>query len=301
MNSEEVSGIILIDKPAKMTSHDVVFAMRRLFNTKKTGHTGTLDPDATGLLVVLVGRAAKAAEYITADDKVYETVMTLGVTTDTQDAGGNILSQSENIPDENTVMQAVSSFVGDYDQVPPMYSAIKQNGRKLVDLARKGVSVERRARPVNIRKIDCEKINEREYKMTVTCSKGTYIRTLCDDIGKKLGCGACMSSLRRIKSGGYDISGAVTLGECKNMTAEELSSRLLDVETLFSDLPVVFPEGFFLHLCKSGAELYQKKIKTSFDVGQRVRLYDELGFFALGEVREFDEGTAIKPIKVFRL
>lgn len=298
---KEPNGIILIDKPQGITSHDAVFAMRRLLHTNKTGHTGTLDPDATGLLVVLAGRAAKAAEYITSDDKVYEAKLTLGVATDTQDAGGKVIFQSDMIPEETAVLNTVASFCGEYEQTPPMYSAIKQNGRKLVDLARRGVETERQARTVRIHGIDCEKISEREYFMRVSCSKGTYIRTLCDDIGRILGCGGCMSGLRRIKSGRYDVKDAVTLERCREMTFEELTSRIIDTETLFYDLPVVRPEGFFLHLCKSGAELYQKKIKTGFAVGQRVRLYDEEGFFALGEVRQFEEGEAIKPVKVFRL
>ena len=298
---KEPNGIILIDKPQGITSHDAVFAMRRLLRTKKTGHTGTLDPDATGLLVVLAGRAAKAAEYITADDKVYEAKLTLGVATDTQDSGGRAIFQSDDIPNEETVLNTVRSFCGEYGQIPPMYSAIKQNGRKLVDLARRGIETERQARTVRIYGIDCAKLSEREYFMRVSCSKGTYIRTLCDDIGRSLGCGGCMSGLRRIRSGGYDVKDAVTLDRCKEMTYEELTSRVIDTETLFSDLPVVRPEGFFLHLCKSGAELYQKKINTRFAVGQRVRLYDEEGFFALGEVRQFEEGEAIKPVKVFRL
>ena len=298
---DEPNGIILIDKPQGITSHDAVFTMRRLLHTKKTGHTGTLDPDATGLLVVLVGRAAKAAEYIVSEDKVYEATLLLGVATDTQDSGGQVVFQSGDIPGELSVYRAVSSFIGDYSQVPPMYSAIKQNGRKLVDLARKGIETERQARPVVIHDIECDRKSEREYSLTVHCSKGTYIRTLCDDIGKKLGCGGCMSSLRRIKSGSFDVADALTLDECRSMFYEELCSRLIDTESLFCDLPAVRPEGFFLHLCKSGAELYQKKINTAFDIGQRVRLYDGDGFFALGEVREFEEGTAIKPVKVFRL
>ena len=298
---DEPNGIILIDKPQGITSHDAVFAMRRLLHTKKTGHTGTLDPDATGLLVVLAGRAAKAAEYIVSEDKVYEATLLLGIATDTQDAGGSAVFTSEDVPDESAVLAAAASFVGKYAQVPPMYSAIKQNGRKLVDLARKGIETERQPRNVVIYGIECKKQSEKEYKMRVNCSKGTYIRTLCDDIGKKLGCGGCMSSLRRIKSGCYDVKDAVPLEECKKMTYEELTARLVDTESLFSDLPIVRPEGFFLHLCKSGAELYQNKIKTDHRLGQRVRLYDENGFFALGEVRQFDGGEAIKPIKVFRL
>ncbi|MBQ7699845.1 MAG: tRNA pseudouridine(55) synthase TruB [Clostridia bacterium] len=297
----EPDGIILIDKPKGITSHDAVNRMRRLLRTKKIGHTGTLDPDATGLLVVLAGRAAKAAEYITSDEKVYEATLRLGISTDTQDISGEIISESDIIPDSEKVLAAVRSFEGGYMQIPPMYSAIKQNGRKLVDLARRGIEIEREPRKVEITDIKAEKINESNYSLYVKCSKGTYIRTLCDDIGKKLGCGGCMASLRRIKSGDFDIKDAVTLPECDNMTYDRLCNRLMATESLFSSLPVLKLDGFFLKLCKSGCEIYQKKINTSYDLGQRVRLYDEEGFFALGEVRDYEDGSAVKSIKVFRL
>ena len=297
----EPDGIILIDKPKGITSHDAVNRMRRLLRTKKIGHTGTLDPDATGLLVVLVGRAAKAAEYITADEKEYDAVLRLGICTDTQDISGKIISETENVPDAGKVLRVISSFEGEYMQTPPMYSALKQNGRKLVDLARRGIEVEREPRKVEIININAEKINDNDYKMTVRCSKGTYIRTLCDDIGKKIGCGGCMASLRRTKSGGYGIEDALTLDECGNMTYEQLCERLVPTESLFSSLPVIKLSGFFLKLCKSGCEIYQKKINTCYDPGQRVRLYDDEGFFSLGEIREFDGGSAVKSIKVFRL
>ena len=297
----EPDGIILIDKPKGITSHDTVYRLRRLLRTKKTGHTGTLDPDATGLLVVLVGRAAKAAEYIVSDEKEYDAVLRLGISTDTQDTGGKIISECENIPARDEVYDIISSFEGEYMQTPPMYSALKQNGRKLVDLARRGIEIDREPRTVEIKQIKAERINETDYKMTVICSKGTYIRTLCDDIGKKLGCGGCMASLRRTKSGGYDIENALTLDECESMTYEQLCEKLIPTETLFTSLPVIQLSGFFLKLCKSGCEIYQKKINTEYELGQRVRLYDEEGFFALGEIREFEDGSAVKSIKVFRL
>lgn len=297
----EPDGIILIDKPKGITSHDTVNRLRRLLRTKKIGHTGTLDPDATGLLVVLVGRAAKAAEYITADEKSYEAVMRLGVATDTQDTSGQVISSCSDIPGEDAVKDAINGFAGEYMQTPPMYSALKKDGQKLVNLARRGIEIEREPRPVEIKEIKAEKINGTDYKMTVRCSKGTYIRTLCDDIGKKLGCGGCMASLRRVKSGGFDIKDALTLMECEELPYELLCEKLMLTEELFSSLPVVTLSGFFLKLCKSGCEIYQKKINTSFDTGERVRLYDSDGFFALGEVREFEDGSAVKSIKVFRL
>ena len=297
----EPDGIILIDKPRGITSHSAVNRMRRLLRTQKTGHTGTLDPDATGLLVVLAGRAAKAAEYIESDEKEYEATLRLGVATDTQDAGGRILYQSDMIPDEQAVCAAALSFAGEYSQIPPMYSALKQNGRKLVDLARRGIEVERQPREVFIKDIKIKKIDDADYSLSVVCSKGTYIRTLCDDIGKALGCGGCMASLRRIRSGNFSINDAVTLDECEKLSYEKLCARIMPTESLFYGLPTVKLSGFFLKLCKSGCQIYQSKIKTGFAVGQRVRIYDDDGFFALGEVFDFEEGTAVKSIKVFRL
>ena len=297
----EPDGIILIDKPKGITSHDTVNRLRRLLRTKRIGHTGTLDPDATGLLVVLVGRAAKAAEYITTDEKVYDATLRLGISTDTQDISGQIITQSSKVPCENDVLDTVNGFAGEYMQTPPMYSAIKRDGHKLVDLARRGIEIEREPRAVEIKEIKAKRINGTDYKLTIRCSKGTYIRTLCDDIGKKLGCGGCMASLRRTKSGGFDIADALSLEQCADMTYEQLCEKLKATESLFSSYPVITLNGFFLKLCKSGCEIYQKKIKTSFDVGQRVRIYDEEGFFALGEVRDYEDGSAVKSIKVFRL
>ncbi len=297
----EPDGILLIDKPQGITSHDAVFRLRRLLRTKKTGHTGTLDPDATGLLVVLAGRAAKAAEYITANDKTYEATLKLGIATDTQDITGTVISRSDDLPEPEEVIAAAKSFTGVYSQIPPMYSALKRNGRKLVDLARRGIEIEREAREVNISELDAAPLGDGLYSLKVSCSGGTYIRTLCDDIGKKLGCGGCMASLRRLRSGGYDVKDAIPLKDCESLSYEQLCGRLIPTETLFADLPVLTLGGFFLKLCKSGCEIYEKKIGVSYAPGTRLRLYDEDGFFALGEVREYEEGAAVKSIKVFRL
>ncbi|MBO4869707.1 MAG: tRNA pseudouridine(55) synthase TruB [Clostridia bacterium] len=294
-------GILLINKPQGITSHDAVYRLRRLLRTQKIGHTGTLDPDATGLLVVLAGRASKAAEYVTANEKTYRCTFILGITTDTQDVTGAVTARCEKIPGEDDVLYAVSSFTGEYAQIPPMYSALKRGGRKLVDLARRGVEIEREPRTVCIRSVAAEKIGDAEYSMTVTCSKGTYVRTLCDDIGKKLGCGAAMSSLCRLRSGEYSLDNALTLKQCEELTYEELCERLIPTESLFYGLPVLRLPEFYLRLCKNGCEIYQKKIGTDFKAGECVRLYDGDGFFALGEVGEYDGGSAVKSVKVFRL
>lgn len=296
----EPSGVLIIDKPADMTSHDAVNIMRKLYNTKKVGHTGTLDPMATGLLVILIGRAAKAAEYLVSDEKKYEAGLLLGVKYDTGDITGAVIEESDNIPDNERVFEAISSFVGKSQQIPPMYSALKVDGQKLVNLARKGKTVERKPRDIEIYSIDAEG-DGREYKLRVHCSKGTYMRTLCEDIGEKLGCPATMSSLRRFASGNFELTKGYTVDELRDMEYEDRIKLLLPTESLFEELPVVTLTGFFLKLFRSGQEIYQKKIRTSYPVGQRVRVYNENGFFALGEVMEYEDGSAIKSIKQFVL
>ncbi len=297
----EISGVLLIDKPCGITSHDVVYKVRKLYNTKKVGHTGTLDPLATGVLVVLVGRAAKAAEYLVADDKRYVAGIRLGITSDTEDITGNILTTDTNIPDESRVKETVLSFQGDIMQTPPMYSALKVDGKKLVDLARKNITVEREERQIHIESIECTKVSDIDYLLAVDCSKGTYIRTLCADIGKKLGCGAVMSSLIRERAGDFQLADAHTLEEISEMNDTERAGLIIPTESLFSALESVSLPPFYEKLCRNGAEIYQKKIGTRFAVSQRVRIYGKDGFFALGEVMEFEDGSAIKPIKLFEL
>lgn len=303
----EADGVIAIDKPAGMTSHDVVAMMRRLYGTRKVGHTGTLDPMATGVLCVLLGRATKAAEYLSSDSKVYETELVLGLSTDTEDTGGAVLQRvpPEQIPDEAEVLAAMAAFDGEILQTPPMYSALKVNGQKLLDIARRGGEAERQPRPVHVKITDVRRLSRERYAFRVACSKGTYIRTLCADIGKSLGCGGCMGALRRTESGTFTLSRAVTLQKIEELSYEERLAQLLPTEQLFSDLPIVTLSDFFLKLSKSGAEIYQHKIRTAYPIGQQLRLYDGDGFYALGEVREYPAEekmlTAIKPIKFFRL
>lgn len=297
----EPSGVIILDKPAGMTSHDCVNKIRKLYNTKKVGHTGTLDPMATGVLPILVGRAAKTAEYLSAEDKTYVAGLRLGITTDTEDTTGTVLTESDNIPDEATVLEVCKGFVGEIMQTPPMYSALKVGGKKLVDLAREGITVERKARPITVHSLDVVRTDSTNYILSVHCSKGTYIRTLCADIGAKLGCGGAMSSLNRAASGPFTLSDAVTLEELGCKDYDERVSMLRPVEELFSDLAKVKLPPFFEKLSRDGNEIYQKKIQTSYPVGTRVRLYGKDGFYALGEVRDYKDGSAIKVIKLFSL
>ena len=297
-----VSGVIVIDKHAGVTSHRIVQILRKLYDTPRVGHTGTLDPLATGVLPVLVGRAVKASEFLLSSDKEYEAILRLGITTDTLDITGQILSTSDTIPNEAAVQKTITTFLGDIQQVPPMYSAIKIGGRKLLDAARQGETIERESRSVHIEALSAEKISEREYKLLVHCSKGTYIRTLCADIGEQLGCGGAMAALRRTRSGLFDLGQSHTIEELESASIEERISMVRPCESLFFDCPGVHVNDFEAKLIRGGTELYQKKLQTDFPIGTRIRLYQKDLFFALGEVRDYEErGTAIKPIRLFVL
>lgn len=297
-----VSGVIIIDKHEGVTSHRIVQILRKLYDTPRVGHTGTLDPLATGVLPVLVGRAVKASEFLLSNDKEYEAILQLGMTTDTQDITGEVLSETDNIPDENIVRSVISAFIGDTMQMPPMYSAIKVGGVKLVDAARQGETIERESRPIHIDSIDVEKLTDKTYKLNVACSKGTYIRTLCADIGDKLGCGGVMAALRRTRSGLYDLTHAHTIEELEAATIEERIAMVRPCESLFADCPSIHVNDFQAKLIRGGTELYQWKLKTDFQLGTHVRIYQNDTFFALGEVREYPEkGSAIKAIRLFVL
>jgi len=231
------NGVININKEAGYTSMDVVAKMRGILKMKKIGHTGTLDPAATGVLPVCVGKGTKLVEKFMADDKVYRAVMLLGVTTDSQDMTGEVITESTVGVTPPEVLEAIGSFVGGYDQLPPMYSAKKVNGKKLVDLARKGIEVERQPRFVNIMSINVEEMELPRVTMTVTCSKGTYIRTLCHDIGQKLGCGAAMESLIRTRVGRFKLEDAITLGELEKLRDEgRIDEVVADFESIMAEI-----------------------------------------------------------------
>jgi tRNA pseudouridine55 synthase len=298
---DTISGVLIINKHAGVTSHRIISSVRKLFDTSRVGHTGTLDPMATGVLPVLLGRAAKASDYLMMHDKEYICEMKLGLTTDTEDVTGEILSQSDAIPDEETVLAACASFVGKIEQIPPMYSAVKVDGRKLVDIAREGGEVERKPRPVEIYEIDVHKVADDVYSMRVACSKGTYIRTLCSDIGKKLGCGAAMQSLIRTKTGQFTLADCVTVGELDNMTFEERLQLPKPVESLFRDLPSLSVPDYYAKLLRGGAPLYQKKLKCAFDDGVLVRVYQRGEFIALGRSGMEEDKAVIRLEKLFVL
>lgn len=293
----EHNGILLLDKPAGFTSQDAVNVVRKLYGTRECGHTGTLDPIATGLLVVLVGRAVKASEYAALDSKTYLAEMKLGVETDTEDVTGTVLRRCGELPEKHEVLSAVSSFFGETMQTPPMYSAKKIGGVKLVDMARSGETVERAPVKITVSKLSAERISDDTYSLLAEVSKGTYIRTLCADIGKKLGCGAAMSSLRRLKVGEFSVDNAYTPEALAAMDGEERKKALLSVWSLFRGLPTIQLPSFYDRLAKNGAEIYQSKIDLHLKVGQRLILADSKGRYALAEVKQYKDGAAVKAIK----
>lgn len=232
-----VSGLLIVDKPAGWTSHDVVGKVRRLAGMRRVGHAGTLDPMATGVLVVLLGRATRAAEYAEAQVKGYSAHIRFGVTTDTLDTEGNVTSASGVVPGREEIEAVLPRFRGQIEQIPPMYSAIKIGGRKLYEIARAGGEVERKPRKVNITRLECTgPLPDGDFVLEVECSKGTYIRSLCADIGEALGCGACMSALRRVSSGEFRVEDALSLEEIERRGA---SACLLPVDALFVGRPIL--------------------------------------------------------------
>ena len=232
------NGILVIDKPADWTSHDVVAKLRGILHEKRIGHAGTLDPMATGVLPIFVGRATRAVEFAADREKEYIAGLRLGTVTDTQDITGSILSTVPVTVTREDVEQVLSRFRGESQQVPPMYSAIKKNGKKLYELARRGEEVERQPRPITLYELELlEQVSDAEYLLRVLCSKGTYVRTLCHDIGQALGCGGTMFSLRRTKAAGFDLSQAVTLEQVAAMP--EPAARLLPVDAYCSGYPVL--------------------------------------------------------------
>ena len=296
---KELSGLVIVNKEEGITSQGVVNRVKRIFGAAKAGHTGTLDPMATGVLPVLIGRGVKASEFMLTSEKHYGATLLLGVTTDTEDVTGTVLTECEASLSESEVLATIGGFVGQIMQTPPMYSALKVGGKKLCDLARRGEVIEREARPVTVYSIDARRINDKEYYLDVVCSKGTYIRTLCADIGAALGVGGCMKTLTRLSASGYTIDEARTLSELEAMSDSERESVLYPVEDVFKKYDLVTLSDFFARLARSGLEIYLHKIKKDLKEGDVVRIGDSEGFFAVGEVRKFDDGLAIKPIRQF--
>ncbi len=299
---KDCNGILVLDKEEGMTSQVAVSRVRRLFGAAKAGHSGTLDPMATGVLPVMLGRAVKASADMLGSDKHYIATLRLGLTTDTEDVSGTVLTEyTGTLPDAKTVSQAAASLRGELLQIPPMYSALKRNGQKLCDLARAGITVEREARPITVHRLEVTPLDGREYRLEVVCSKGTYIRTLCADLGALLGCGGVMSRLRRAEAAGYTLAEAHTLGELEGMSEEARLSLLHPIESVYKTLPALTLPPFFARLAHCGAQVYLHKLGAQLPVGTRVRLLDDVGFFAVGTVSEYEDGLAVKPQTQFRL
>ncbi|MFI3209008.1 MAG: tRNA pseudouridine(55) synthase TruB [Eubacteriales bacterium] len=276
-----INGIININKEKGFTSHDVVAKLRGIVGQRKIGHTGTLDPDATGVLPVCLGKGTKLCDMLTDKNKTYETVLLLGLETDTQDVTGEILAEgaAEAIErlDEKQVEACIMSFVGKYDQVPPMYSALKVNGKKLYELAREGKVIERKARPVEILSIEITKVDLPEVTMTVSCSKGTYIRTLCHDIGQKLEVGGCMKELKRTKVSRFEIADSLTLGEVQALKdAGKLMECIQPVDSVFQQLEAFYlPEQMeWLAFNGNPLNVENQMQRTGWEANQQIRVYD---------------------------
>ena len=275
-----MNGIVIVDKPQGWTSQDVTARLRRVFNTRRIGHGGTLDPMATGVLPVFVDRATRGVEFFEHAEKIYEATLRLGLTTDTEDVTGTVLAQRDVGISEEEFLGILPQFRGKIQQIPPMYSALKVNGQKLCDLARKGKEVERQPREIEIFQLECLEFNGDTARLRVHCSKGTYIRTLCKDIGEALGCGGCMAALRRVQAGEYTIDEAVPLEELLESAAPE--KYLRPVDTMFRNYPAVtltanqekrcrnggaftlnLPDGTYRAYAQSGEFLMLAKVESS--------------------------------------
>lgn len=286
-----MNGILLIDKEQDWTSNDVVVKLKGILHERRIGHSGTLDPMATGLLVVFVGRATRAVQFAECDSKRYRAALRLGITTDTQDTTGYILERRKVSVNREDLEHVLKHFIGDIEQIPPMYSAIQIGGKRLYDIARKGGTVERAPRPVKIHELSIAGREGDDWLLDVRCSKGTYIRTLCHDIGQSIGCGACMSALRRTEAGCFRVSDAITIGQAQHLRdTGEIENHLLPVDTLFSREMACTASAREERLIRCGTDY-----ETALSDGV-YRVYSEAGsFLMLGRA----ENGIMKTIKNF--
>lgn len=297
-----MDGIINVYKEKGYTSHDVVAKMRGILRMKKIGHTGTLDPDAEGVLPVCLGKGTKLCDMLTDRSKTYRAVLLLGLETDTQDTTGAVIKESPVDVSEEEVRTAVMGFVGHYDQIPPMYSALKVGGKKLYELARAGKEVERQARPVEILEIQMEEISLPRVTMTVSCSKGTYIRTLCYDIGRKLGCGGCMESLLRTRVDRFVLADSLKLSEIERLRDEgRVGEYIVPVDGMFQDLPAIHTLPEYDRLVHNGNWFLAEQALPESAVlalAPRARVYDSQGQF-IGVYQYMEEKQRYQPQKIF--
>lgn len=296
-----INGIIIVNKETGFTSHDVVAKLRGICGQKKIGHTGTLDPAATGVLPVCLGSGTKLCDMLTDRDKEYVAELLLGVETDTQDTMGSVLRESPVTVTEEEVSRACLSFLGDYDQIPPMYSALKVDGKKLYELARAGKEVERKARRVRILELEILEMRLPVVKLRVVCSKGTYIRTLCSDIGQKLGCGGAMQSLQRTKVGRFRLEDALTLGELQQLKdSGELERVVQPVDSLFEETPALHVTAEAARLLENGNALFPAQFAETVtpEPERWVRVYRPDGRFA-GIYAYEEQKRWYRPVKMF--
>lgn len=301
--------IFNINKPTGMTSHDVVYKVRKILKTKKVGHTGTLDPDAQGVLPICVGRATKISDLILNKEKEYICELTLGIETDTYDTSGEVLEKhsTEHLTEEE-VIKAINTQVGDIMQYPPIYSALKVNGKKMCDLARSGRAdeIEIKARPVTINFIDILEMNLPKVKIKVSCSKGTYIRSVCHDIGKELGVGGCMSYLQRTKSGVFDIERAITLEELEKYRDDDtLMEHSYSVEEVLVEFPYLVLHENAVKYYSNGGKIEERRfIEGNYkeSSSKRVRVYsNEKEFIGVGILKKEEDILMVKSEKIFKL
>ncbi len=293
----DFNGVIILNKPRGSSSHRMVSIARRALDMKKIGHTGTLDPGATGVLPILVGTATRASDLLTAQDKRYRATVLLGTVTDTLDTDGKVIAENPVNAAEADIRCSVSAFVGNIEQLPPMFSAVQVGGQRLYHLARQGIEIERKPRSVTIYSIDILSIDIPRVTIDVHCSKGTYIRTLAADIGDKLGCGACIESLTRTQSGDFLIENSVTPEQLSALSEKgEAESVIIPTDKLFPDYEAVQLDKKRADRVKNGVPIYF----GGKDFGQKLRIYDENGnFIALSEVSETDGRKCLKLIKGF--
>lgn len=295
------NGLLNVYKEKGYTSHDVVAKLRGILKQKKIGHTGTLDPDAQGVLPICLGKGTKLCDMLEDKDKIYQATLLLGQSTDTQDTSGTIIEQRQVLCSESYVREVIYSFVGEYNQIPPMYSALKVNGKKLYELAREGKTVERKARQVNIYQIEIVEINLPRVIIKVSCSKGTYIRTLCHDIGEKLGCLGCMEELLRTKANGLILDQSLKLDEIIALRDEnKLEEKIVPVDYVFRAYPMVVIDEKYHKLIYNGNPFRMECILSQSErvLESKVRVYDQTNSF-IG-IYEFDSfKDMFCPVKMF--
>ena len=274
-----MDGVLNIRKEKGYTSFDVVAKLRGILHMRKIGHTGTLDPQAEGVLPVVLGKATKLVDYLTEKQKTYEALMHLGIETDTQDMTGTILNESPVNVTNDEIISVMNEFIGEYQQVPPMYSALKVDGKKLYELAREGITVERKPRSVTFYDIQIEDIDLPYVRFSVTCSKGTYIRTLCYDIGRALGCGACMEELKRTRSGNFEWKDSMTLEEVENAVRDgSINDHVITIDEVLKDYPAIFCSEPGNRLLENGNPISECMMKNQCKEGT-VRMCDSNGVF----------------------